>query len=194
MFRPFSNFRKLASDNDKRDVRTAALAHLTETGSSVRETARLFGLSKGAMQRLAAGTTAPEKLMGRPTVLPPNIEKALASSLEELCKNACSAPISLLSIIVESICDDLDIAVPGFVAGQAWQRGFFSRFPHLNVRLSKGQSRARLVNFNRISVADWYSHVEELVAEFEPEEIVNMDDVGFDLENIKERVRTNFAP
>ena len=81
-----------------------------------------------------------------------------------------------------------------FVAGQAWQRGFFSRFPHLNVRLSKGQSRARLVNFNRISVADWYSHVEKLLAEFAPEEILNMDDVGYDLEKIKELVRTDFAP
>jgi len=138
---------------------------------------------------MVKGHVRPDKLMGRPTALPAHIEASLASALLRLCQNACALPLSRLPIIVKTICDDAGLETPGFVAGRRWTEGFFARHPELNARLMKGQSKARLTNFNRITVAEWYAHVEPLVASYAPEEIVNMDDTGMDMENIKLKVR-----
>ena len=172
-----------------KDLRSAAYRYVTIEKHSMREAQAKFGLSKSAVGRMVKGRVSPAKLVGRPTALPAHIEASLSSALLRLCHNACSLPLSRLPIIVKTICEDAGLATPGFVAGRKWTEGFFARHPVLNARLMKGQSKARLTNFNRITVAEWYAHVGPLIARYAPEEILNMDDTGMDMENIKLMVR-----
>jgi len=175
------------------DHRNAAYQYVILEKHSLRDAAAKFGLSKSAIGRMVKGSVSPSKLMGRATVLPAHIEDSLAAALLRLSRNACALPLAQLPSIVKSICEDASIATPGFVAGRAWTTGFFERHPALNARFMKGQSKARLTNFNRISVAEWYAHVGPLIACYAPEEIVNMDDTGMDMENIKQKVCAHCA-
>jgi hypothetical protein len=157
-------------------------------GIPYRVLSTMYGMSVGAISMLARGNVAVDAPRGRPTTLPVEVELILVQQLTLLARNAMSIEVCKLSEVVINIAKKLELDIGTFVAGPKWLAGFLARHRSLAKRLPSKTNQARLVHFNRLTVAEWYAACGPLFAQYKPEELWNMDDTSFDLESIYKKV------
>jgi hypothetical protein len=153
---------------------------------SLRKLALKYGISAMSASRLVNGAVAPDAHVGPKEVLPPAVEAELVAGLKRCIANACAVNMTKFPTIVKSITSRLGVDTPTFTAG----KNGFARNPELAKRLPSKTNQARLVHFNRISVAEWCAAVGPLAKTFSAKETTNMDDTSFDNETVVGKVRT----
>ena len=154
----------------------------------------MYGLSFGTVHRLVHGLSEPGTKNGRPTVLPPAVEEALAKKLTRLCEAHMHVEMALLPLIAEDIAKGLGIETGSWVAGKKWIAGFLKRHPTLSSRRCGKISRARGIHFNSYTHTEWTDAVGPVVALYKPEETGNCDDTGVSVEHSSNGVRVSIPP
>ena len=115
---------------------------------------------------------------GAPPAIPKVVEDMMAKKLMLLIENHMYMKLVNLPILAREICITLGIKRLRWIAGKKWQRNFFKRHPELAARVGGKISRARSLNFNVLTHAEWYAAIKPLVEFYRPEEIFNTDDTG----------------
>ena len=152
-------------------------------GVSIRVVRERTGLSIGALHRLKSGATTVSSRPGAPTALPAIVEAQLVQILLHVSDAGVGLSWSKMSQVVRRVAAQLGHPRPDFVAGPSWMQAFLVRNPTLSKRLGKRASRARLVNFNRMTCAEWFGAMKpHLVGKhaFKAAEMYNLDDTSFD--------------
>ena len=104
---------------------------------------------------------------GAPPAIPKVVEDMMAKKLMLLIENHMYIKLVNLPILAREICITLGIKRLRWIAGKKWQRNFFKRHPELAARVGGKISRARSLNFNVLTHAEWYAAIKPLV-EFYP--------------------------
>ena len=155
----------------------------------MRKAARVYGLSKSAMQRLVSGDVSPSARTGRKTILHPVVEAELARVCLYLYESNLSIHRSVIQLIARDIATKTGVPGHKFVASDKWFRGFLARHKDLSSRKACKINRARSANFNRLSVETWYTAVHDIMQLYDDEEIWNCDDTSKDPEMFNGMVR-----
>jgi DDE superfamily endonuclease len=92
-------------------------------------------------------------------------------------KTTCIS-IKNLPIQAREVCASLGIKRVKWIAGKKWVTNFFKRHRELALRKTGKFSRARSLNFNECTHAEWYAAIKELMGLYLPEEIFNTDETG----------------
>jgi hypothetical protein len=156
-----------------------AVQAFTSNKMSLRQAAGMYGVNKDKLWRVVNGIQAPASKVGRPTALDPKVEDILVEKLSHLISNHFYLEMVQLPLLVRDIYKQVGHKCPAFVAGRKWVDGFLNRHPELSARKSGKISRARRLNFNPITHAQWYAAVGEFIGLYKPEEIFNVDDSGY---------------
>ena len=157
---------------------TAAAAAVSAGKFSLRKACVRFGVQFSKLFRVLHGIQSADAKRGAPTAVPRVVEDKLAEKLLLLVKNHMYLSMKNLPILAREICASLGIKRTKWVAGKKWVKNFFKRHPELSPRKTGKISRARSLNFNECTHAEWYAAIKELVGFYLPKEIFNTDDTG----------------
>ena len=177
----------------KKQFHRARAAKLLAQGVSIRKVATATGISSTALHRLKIGATTVLSRPGAPNALTPEVERELVAALIRLADAGVGLPWAKMSKVVRRLAEEAGSPRPTFVAGRDWMVRFLSRNPALAKRLGKRASRARLVNFNRLTMNEWFEAMRPKLEgpnAYTGRKVVNKDDKSFDNENLEKFVRT----
>ena len=148
---------KLVSD----EVFLAAVQAVRSGESSLRQGSERFGVPRFTLHDACKSNVAKRKQLGRPRVLPPDLEEAVASRILALRKLCYGITTRKLSTAVVECAVLMNIAVPKRwirenAAGWDWYYEFVKRHPTISLRRPQNISYARLTGFTYDAVKSFF--------------------------------------
>jgi len=149
--------RKLVSD----EVFLAAVEAVRSGQSSLRQASERFGVPRFTLHDACKSNVAKRKQLGRPPVLPPDLEEAVASRILALRKLCYGITTRKLRTAVVERAVLINIAVPERwirenAAGWYWYYEFVKRHPTISLRRPQNMSYGRLTGFTDDAVKSFF--------------------------------------
>ena len=116
---------------------------------------------------------------GRPPALDEVVEQHIATLIAQASDAGFPFGMAEFQARIPVIAARFNIVLVG---SHGWVVGFLTRNPSISLREAKLTTLARLTNMNRIIWNRWFTIYDEVAKGYEPEEIINCDDKGWDLE------------
>ena len=165
----------------------AALNEYAAGKLDLRQLSRAWNIPKSTLQRRISGkVTRPGHASGRPTALPPEVERDLADFLRNLSQRGFPVqPLDVRRIAYEYAAKN---GISGIgsdktrIAGRFWFRHYMSRFPDMALHKPEALSAARAMGCNELVLTQWHDLYKRTVSDLQisdrPSHIWNCDESG----------------
>lgn len=165
----------------------AAIAEARVPRANVAQVAAKYGVARGTLlSRMKSGNTGVTR-KGPAPILGVANEALIAQHLLWMVDAGYGLSKMRLQHFARSCAAQAGFTTAEFHASTEWVASFMRRHPELSYRKSKKVNGSRAKNFNRISVVKWFKVWTEIVAQYRPEEIVNVDDKHLNPEELLDK-------